>query len=208
MVSLPEDKALALLPELRDPKTIEAAQARLLKLVADKQATLVDWPQLTNPSGKRTVTESIVEYRYPVDFAFSSAPPAPPTTPDPAKKSLLVDADAATPTTFETRNTGTTLEVESVVAPDGQSVTAQISAQTVHLLREREFPTKGDRPGEKAHIFQPIFETQKASVVFCLRDGERSLIYVGKPVEPGSPIQLFIVGAKIIPALQPADPRK
>lgn len=205
MVALPEEQALQLLPELRDPAKVGATQAKLLTMVAQKQATFIDWPQLTTVSGQRGVTENTVEERYPIEFEQPSYP-VPTSGVDPAKdpvyQALLVDAGHVTPTTFETRNTGISLTAEPLVSADGKSASIQFSPRIVRLLREKNFPATPLPSGEKSAVVQPVFQEQKTTVTVQLRDGERTLLYVGKSIEPGSAMLLFIGGIKIIPAIK------
>jgi hypothetical protein len=86
MVSVPQAKALALLPDLRDPQKLPAAQAKLLEMIEHQEATLIDWPELTAFTNQRGVTENIVELRYPIEFELPKVPdksPEPATAPVP-----------------------------------------------------------------------------------------------------------------------------
>jgi hypothetical protein len=206
MVSLPEDKALPLLPALREPAQIQATQTRLLEMIGRKEATLEAWPEVTMHSGLRSVCESITEQRYPIGYEDPTAAIAPDGKIDSeltaAQKALiqLRKSGLAVPTTFETRNTGATLEVEAVVSPDGSSVGLQFAPQLVRLESMRPFEAGVSDKGTKMTIEQPIFSTAKVNTSLSLRDGERRLIYAGKSGEVRGRMDLFIVGAKIFPA--------
>jgi hypothetical protein len=210
MVSVPEAKALPLIPQLRDPKLMAAAEKALLEMVARKEAILEGWPEVTTHSGQRAVSESIVEQRYPIEFDVPSKAAAPDPAPAAtgSKSPALAANDPATvarnisgpiPTTFETRNTGTTLEAEPVVSPDGTAVTLSTAPQLVRFERYTDFPAGTNDRGEKLSVSQPIFATSKVHIRMSLRDGERHLIHVGKATEDRARIDLFIVGVKIIP---------
>jgi hypothetical protein len=194
MVSLPEDKALPLLPALREPAQIQATQTRLLEMIGRKEATLEAWPEV------------ITEQRYPIGYEDPTAAIAPDGKIDSeltaAQKALiqLRKSGLAVPTTFETRNTGATLEVEAVVSPDGSSVGLQFAPQLVRLESMRPFEAGVSDKGTKMTIEQPIFSTAKVNTSLSLRDGERRLIYAGKSGEVRGRMDLFIVGAKIFPA--------
>ena len=211
MVSVPQERALPLIVELRDPAKSAAAEARLLEMIGRREATLEGWPDITTQSGVRAVSESIVEHRYPIEFhgpkcasclgldqagGQGSPKGAAPTAQEKAAVALLQLA-ANIPTTFETRNTGTTLEVEPVVSPDGAAVTLSVSPQIVRFERYIEFPAGVNEKGEKITIPQPVFTTSKVSSTVTLRDGERRLLHVGKATEAKTTIDLFIIGAKV-----------
>jgi hypothetical protein len=190
MVSVPEDKALPLIPQLRDSAQIVAAEAKLLEMVARKEANLEGWPEVTTHSGNRAVSESIVEQRYPIEFdpAGMQTSPAPPPIAGGAKAEarpvndpagLIQNVTGIVPTTFETRNVGTTLEVEPVISPDRTAITLSITPQIVRFERFAEFPAGITAKGEKITVSQPIFATSKVSTILSLRDGERRLIHIG-----------------------------
>jgi hypothetical protein len=206
MVSLSEDKALPLLPALREPAQVQATQTRLLEMIGRKEATLEAWPEVTMHSGLRSVCESITEQRYPIEYEDPTAAITPGGKTDgeltPAQKALsyLRNSGLAAPTTFETRNTGATLEVEAVVSPDGSSVGLRFAPQLVRLESMRPFDAGVSDKGTKMTIEQPIFSTAKVNTSLSLRDGERRLIYAGKSGEVRGRMDLFIVGVKIFPA--------
>jgi hypothetical protein len=211
MVSAPEEKLLPLLRELRDPKKIESAEQRLLEMVGRKEATLEGWPEVTTFDRVRAVSESIVEQRYPIEFELPGAARPKPAGSDavPGKaESRLVDESIAlarnvggvVPTTFETRNTGATIEVEPIISPDGNSIELQLAPQIVRFDRFTDFPAGTTEKGERLTVSQPIFSTAKVSTTLALRDGERRLLHVGKATVERNRIDVFILGAKIIPS--------
>jgi hypothetical protein len=82
MVSLSEDKALPLLPKLRDPQQISAAQATLIELIGKKEATLEAWPEVITHHAHRAVCEAITEQRYPIEFDVPKRAEPEPLEPD------------------------------------------------------------------------------------------------------------------------------
>ncbi len=88
-----------------------------------KGVDLLSSPRVTTKSGLRAVIEIVREFRYPTEFT-------PPQIPQTVGASGGLAGGAAssipvtptTPTSFETRNTGVTLEVEPQVGPDGQTI--------------------------------------------------------------------------------------
>lgn len=69
VVQVPVADGIKLLPQLRDPKQIDAAQAAILEMIAAQRARFVDWPAAISQSGERVSSESSEEVRYPVEFA-------------------------------------------------------------------------------------------------------------------------------------------
>ena len=208
MISVPEQKALPLILQLRDPAQLAAAEKTLLEMVGRKEANLEGWPEITTHSQMRAVTESIVEQRYPIEFDVAGPATAPPAAPKPVgtkpdarpvneSAALTQNTTGVIPTTFETRNTGATLEAEPVVSPDRSAITISLSPQLVRFERFTEFAAGTSPKGEKLTVSQPIFATSKVTTTLSLRDGERRLIHVGKATEDHARIDLFILGVKI-----------
>ena len=52
MVALPEEKALALLPDLQDDAKIDAAWAQLMEALKRKEATLTGYPVVQTIEGQ------------------------------------------------------------------------------------------------------------------------------------------------------------
>ncbi len=104
-----------------------------------KGVDLLSSPRVTTKSGQRAKIEIVREFRYPTEFSppqipqsvgggisststggLTSAPSAIPVTP-------------TTPTAFETRNTGVTLDVEPVVGPDGSTIDLNLQPEVVEF---------------------------------------------------------------------------
>ena len=113
-------------------------QALIRALNQKKGIDLLSAPSVTTKSGQRAVIEVVVEFRYPTEFN-------PPQVPN--INAALVAGGAVgagggtgyiavtptTPTAFETRNTGVTLEVEPVIGPDGETIDLNLAPQVVEF---------------------------------------------------------------------------
>src|SRR3954467_11874324 len=94
-------------------------------------------------SGQRAIIEIVREFRYPTQFQ----PPQIPQTVGAVKadsagivgdlipigSTTSVPVTPTTPTPFETRNTGVTLEVEPVIGPDGVTIDLNLVPQVVEF---------------------------------------------------------------------------
>jgi hypothetical protein len=214
MVAVPEAAALPLIPPLRDGNKAAAAQASILSLIEKKQARLLDWPDLTLFDGQRSISESLTEHpsisqlepppTVPSLTAPTGQPGAAPVAdhaPQRAERALaILQTSGLVPIEFENRNTGATLEAEIAFAPDQKAVSVQFSAQYIFTERDQEFPAGRTEKGEVLTVKHPVFKDAKVNTTVTLRDGERRLVYVGKPVEPGTEIIFFILGASLTPA--------
>ena len=105
-----------------------------------KGVHLLSSPKVTTKSGQRAVIEIIREFRYPTEF---TPPQIPQTFGGGGGIANTVTATSSTngsfpvtpttPTAFETRNTGVTLEVEPVVGPDGYTIDLNLVPQVVEF---------------------------------------------------------------------------
>src|SRR5436853_7569333 len=92
---------------------------------------LLSAPRVTTKSGHRSVIEIVREFRYATQFTA----PQVPTFSGGGSGTTVAPAivTPTTPTAFETRNTGVTLEVEPVVGPDGVTIDLNLVPQVVEF---------------------------------------------------------------------------
>ena len=103
-----------------------------------KGVDLLSAPRVTTKSGQRATIEIIREFRYPTEF---NPPQIPQTVGSTGGGSgvgggggrTTIPITPTTPTAFETRNTGVTLEVEPVVGPDGATIDLNLVPQVVEF---------------------------------------------------------------------------
>jgi general secretion pathway protein D len=102
-----------------------------------KGIDLLSAPRVTTKSGQRAVIEIVREFRYPTQFDPPKIPDSvgslPGTTGTLITTGSSIPVTPTTPTGFETRNTGVTLEVEPVVGPDGVTIDLNLAPQVVEF---------------------------------------------------------------------------
>ncbi len=160
-----------------------------------KGIDLLSAPRVTTKSGQRAVVEIIREFRYPTEFD----PPQIPqnvgslnsTTFDPVTGILSTGSGTATfpvtpttPTAFETRNTGITLEVEPIVGPDGYTIDLNLVPQVVEFdgfinygspITTSSISLIGipQQTVLTANVInQPVFSTRKITTSVSIWDGQ------------------------------------
>jgi general secretion pathway protein D len=79
------------------------------------------------------VIEIVREFRYPTQFQPPQIPQTVGSTSGSIGGTTTVPVTPTTPTAFETRNTGVTLEVEPVVGPDGVTIDLNLVPQVVEF---------------------------------------------------------------------------
>ncbi len=111
-------------------------QVVLRALDQKKGVDLLSAPRVTTKSGQRAVIEIVQEFRYPTEFD-------PPTIPQNfgggggggigTTNIQVFPVTPTTPTAFETRNTGVTLEVEPTVGADNYTIDLNLVPQVVEF---------------------------------------------------------------------------
>jgi general secretion pathway protein D len=96
-----------------------------------KGVDLLSAPKVTTKSGQRAVIEIVREFRYPTAFSPPQVPAVSSSVVGGTNPPVVVTP--TTPQTFETRNTGVTLEVEPVVGPDGVTIDLNLVPQVVEF---------------------------------------------------------------------------
>jgi general secretion pathway protein D len=96
-----------------------------------KGVDLLSAPKVTTKSGQRAVIEIVREFRYPTAFSPPQVPAVASSVVGGTNPPVVVTP--TTPQTFETRNTGVTLEVEPVVGPDGTTIDLNLVPQVVEF---------------------------------------------------------------------------
>jgi hypothetical protein len=118
-------------------------------------------------SGQRHVWESSFELNFPIKYGI-----------DPT----------VGPTSFETRNTGYTVEMEPVLAEDGTTIDLSIVAQEVRHKNEVMFPQSEVNGKMVPAIEQPIFYTMKISTNLVTTLGQPALLSIATPAnDQGEP---------------------
>src|SRR5437667_5570281 len=149
-----------------------------------KGIDLLSAPRVTTKSGQRAVIEIVREFRYATQFT----PPQVPNITGGGGGTGTVSISVVTPTTptaFETRNTGVTLEVEPVVGPDGVTIDLNLVLQVVEFEGFVNYGSLifGINPSILTNalnsqvlltqnvINQPIFSTRKVTTSVSVYDG-------------------------------------
>lgn len=164
-----------------------------------KGVDLLSAPRVTTKSGQRAIIEIIREFRYPTEFEPPQIPQSVGTNqpsyigggglglgglnPLAQQNQESFPVTPTTPTSFETRNTGVTLEVEPTVGADGITVDLTLAPQVVEFEGFINYgspiqTTSTNALGQSVTnvitpniINQPIFSTRKVQTAVTIYDG-------------------------------------
>lgn len=196
MISLEQERALALLPELQsgDQKKFGAAWMKLQAMIKAKEAMLVGWPMVALMDGGRAVSETIVEKKYPTEFDPPQEPQnsGAPQTAEAASKPLV---ESAVPLAFEVRNLGVTLEVQASVLDNGTRINLDLVPQRVELLEMEMNESVRSKANVIVQVRQPLIATVKSNVSLTVRNGVRELLAVHKLTKPENHLELHFIHA-------------
>ncbi|MDG2122858.1 MAG: hypothetical protein P8J87_04125, partial [Verrucomicrobiales bacterium] len=147
-------------------------RAQLQKLITKKRATLNDSAYIVTRSGQRAKSESVKEWIYPTQLT-------PPEIPQ--KLSATIDPGATikthgSHTAFETRNVGTTVEIDPIIGADNVTIDVNIAPEIITLGGTNYIGQK------ESHVGQPIFYAVKDSTAFSSHDGTSVLIAMHSPM--------------------------
>lgn len=162
-----------------------------------KGIDLMSAPKVTTKSGSKAVVKVVREFPYPTEF--NPPEPPPPSTGSTTgvaafPSGSLISGGVVTPTTptaFETRNLGVTLEAEPIIGPDGYTIDLNLSPEVVEFdgfvnygspIFTYEFNLVNFVPGVSTGISQeiatpnvinqPIFSTRKVTTSVSIWDGQ------------------------------------
>ena len=155
-----------------------------------KGVDLLSAPKVTTKSGQRAIIEIVREFRYPTTFTPPQVPAVSSSVVGGTNPPVVVTP--TTPQTFETRNTGVTLEVEPVVGPDGQTIDLNLVPQVVEFEGFINYGSAINAIGINTFsvggvpvtsvsspvlltqnvINQPIFSTRKVTTSVSVWDGQ------------------------------------
>ncbi|MAS96671.1 MAG: hypothetical protein CMO55_26065 [Verrucomicrobiales bacterium] len=204
------------------PKAADAAQLRdeLEALLDSNEAELLETVWLLARSGQRAKTESITEVIYPTEYdppeipnTFGGgAPVQAKDSKDQARADLQavstlstvgseIPITAATPTAFETRNTGVTLEVDPVLSSDNKFVDLNLAPEIVAHIDDIYFTREGREDSARGvdHIQMPLFYTMKTTTQMTAVPGNYNLIGIHTPNEDKTKRILALLRCDLIP---------
>lgn len=148
------------------------------KLVSKGEANVLETLYVRTWSGQRAKCESIHEVIYASEYNPADMP----------QTLTLSDVDAGdfegaptTPTAFETRNVGSTLEVDPIVGPGGEIIEVNLVPEIVEHVEDEYFQKPGTDPNENKDVRMPVFYTMKTTTAVSLRNGSYALIGVHTP---------------------------
>jgi hypothetical protein len=147
-------------------------------LVRSGKASVVETLLCTSKSGQKVSSESIEEFIYPTEYEPATLPDhSQAKDGEGAKKSEGTRPDAAigpTPTAFEPRNVGSTLEIEPTLSHDDKTIHLRFVPEIVYHVGNQVWAEWKGEHGNSP-IQMPKFYVLRVSTSVTLTDGHYML---------------------------------
>lgn len=153
-------------------------RSEVKELIAGGEAKIIETAMLIARSGLRAKVESVLEFTYPTEFGRPEVP---------SHETKGTDTEPTitphTPENFQTRNLGTTLEVDPVLGKDNRTIDLNMAPEIVY---HTGYENHGGID-EKNQIMVAQFYAVKITTQVTVRNGEYLLIAAASPrnVETG-----------------------
>lgn len=203
---------------LRDPKGDSTALRMEVHELAKKgKAEILETAICLCRSGQKATTESIEEKIYPTEYEPAEIATGIEIHGNVDSKSLGQLVTPPTPTAFETRNVGTTLEIEAIIGADNKTIDLRLAPEIVIDTGVVKWQTVKDSNGVENHIQMPLFYSMRMSTGLTLRDGEFRFAGLHTPegengeADRKRKVMMFVKGDIVAPGeedLPPAEKKK
>ena len=163
-------------------KSVDDTKLRdeLQKLLKKGEATMLESQMVVSRSGERATSESIKEYIYPTEFEPSEVPNKVNVDGEETGEKLKDLATRPTPTTFETRNLGNTLEVEPILGETGAIIDLTLRPEIVWHVKNEVWAEWRDHRGN-SDIKMPTMYTLRMNTSVTVKKGEYRLVAAMSP---------------------------
>lgn len=148
--------------------------AAIQKLVTEKKAKLVHSTLLLARSGEKASAESIREVIYPTEI-YGSGLSGSFTQQDNDLLKRMQGIGRPHPPAFETRNVGTTLEVEPIHGRDKNYIELRLNPEWVQMPEVYSWVRFRDEQG-RSDVKRPVFHTLRSDTVFTVKNNTYQLV--------------------------------
>jgi len=155
---------------------------QVAQLVKDGKASIVETMLCTARSGEKASTESIEEFIYPTEYEPAQMPEDVKVKEE-TEKAKVGPRDFATgptPTAFETRNLGSTLEIEPTLSEDNKIIDLRFVPEIVYHVGNTIWAEWKDQYGS-APVQMPAMYTVRVKTRATLADGKTMLVAALSP---------------------------
>jgi hypothetical protein len=180
-IEMSHEQMTALLANPEASKSNTALRKKVTELIQANKAKIIDTQIVITRSGEKSVSESITEFIYPTEYE----PPFTPTTAKAENESenkvpKKYVAIPPTPTAFETRNLGSTLEVEPTIGENNRYIDIRLAPEIVYHVGNIKWATWKDEHGE-TDIQMPTIYALRVTTALTLANKQPCLVAALSP---------------------------
>ena len=184
-IEVPHTTLTRLLMEPRTGGNDTDLRKELTTLTEKGEATVVETMLLIARSGQKATVESIKEFIYPTEYEPAELPNEIHVTQDGEKTTPDVRdlATGPTPTAFETRNLGSTLEIEPTIDEEGTIIDLRLAPEIVYHVGNETWAEWKGRHGD-ASVRMPTMFAVRFSTAVTVINGQTLFIAAHSPKGP------------------------
>ena len=158
----------------KPPANDNELRRQVAQLVKDGNATVLETLLCTSKSGNKATSESVEEFIYPTEYEPATLPDNVKGDEAAGKTEGKRPATGPMPTAFETRNVGSTLEMEPTLGSDNKTIDLRFVPEIVyHVGNEVWAEWKGEHGNSPVQM--PTFYTVRVNTAVTLSDGNSML---------------------------------
>jgi hypothetical protein len=170
------------------PASGDELRRQVAQLVKDGKASVVETMLCMARSGQKATSESLEEFIYPTEYEPAQMPgEVKVKDPDKAKEATEKPkvgprdfATGPTPTAFETRNLGSTLEIEPTLGEDNKLIDLRFVPEIVYHVGNTVWAEWKDQYGSTP-VQMPTMYTLRLNTAVFLVDGQTMLVAALSP---------------------------
>lgn len=178
-------EALTKLLFLAKPTSPDATKLReqVQEMVAKNEATVLETQLVVAKSSQKGTAESIHEFIYPTEWQPPQLPGGVDAAkkPDPPVLSSAFPFNPATPTAYDTRNVGSTLEIEPTISEDGKTIEVRLVPELIWHTGNTTWHEGKDQAGNPYKVQMPDFSVVRLNTTITCVNGQYSLAGVLSP---------------------------
>ena len=184
-VDLPHEDLTKLLTDRRISANDTELRKKVQELVLTGAAFIVETMICTAPSGNRATTESIQEFIYPTEYEPAHIPASTHVTAAgiTVKSEDPDNSTGPTPTAFDTRNIGSTLEIEPTMSSDHKVIQLRMVPEIVYHLSDKVWSEWFGNQGD-ASMKMPLFYSMRVTTSVTMMSGQTLLVAALSPKGP------------------------
>lgn len=176
-IEIPLPELTNLLAEPRKTANDTDLRNAVQKMVEAGTAKHIETQMVNARSGETATSEAILEYIYPTEYEPAELPGKVSTEGSEVDEATLAKGVATppTPTAFETRNIGSTLEIQPTLGVDENVIDLRLAPELVTHV-ENVIWSEWNGPQGEAPIQMPSFFSQRVNTGLTMIDGQYSLL--------------------------------